>query len=285
MAKVLAFINLKGGVGKTTLSVATSEILAVSHQKRVLLIDLDPQTNSTVMLIGEHQWKELNDSKLTLYRLFRDEIDGERKFDIRSAIQKGVGNVETVQSLDLLASSLDLIDLQDHLPQTPPGQKFKKSFVDMLWRAVKPVMDDYDYVVIDCPPTLSTITLNGLRFADGYVIPVVPDILSTYGIPQILSRVERFEKALDISLPALGIAVTKYRGHIKLHEATVARLKAKKDYPPVFKSLIPDTSHVAAAATYTNDKIGTLRQKYGYGGAFDALDSLTNEIVKKLKNQ
>jgi len=96
--------------------------------------------------------------------------------------------VADVRAVDLLPSSLDLIDVQDKLAPMPSGKFYAANPVDVLKKATRPIIDEYDYVLIECPPNLGIITLNGLRIAHGYIIPSIPDILSTYGIPQIVKR-------------------------------------------------------------------------------------------------
>src|SRR5262249_46858045 len=188
-------INLKGGVGKSTTTVAVGEMLAAEFRKRVLVIDLDPQTNATTMLIGEDKWKDLNESDWTLARLFKDallEDASERRFDLKHTLQKRVSNVKEVRTLDLLPSSLDLIEVQDRLGSMSSGRFYSDVPTDILRRATRPLLEEYDFVLIDCPPNLGIITLNGLRIASGYVITTIPDVLSTYRIPQIISRIKTF---------------------------------------------------------------------------------------------
>ncbi len=121
MTHVLSTINLKGGVGKTT-TVALAETFSANMGKRVLVIDLDPQTNATLMLIGEMKWFKLNSKECTLARLFKDAMDPDnRKFDLDKTIQKGVSDVGAASTIDLLPSSLDLIDVQDRLASAPPA--------------------------------------------------------------------------------------------------------------------------------------------------------------------
>lgn len=199
MVAIISTINLKGGVGKTTTAVALAEAFASEEGKRVLVIDLDPQTNATVMLIGEDRWKKVNDKDLTLARLFKDGLEPEEKrFQVHEALQKDVGRTRPPYSnvsrgkVDLLPSSLDLIDVQDRLASIPPGKFYANQPIDLLRRAVQSILPDYEVVLIDCPPNLGIITLNGLRISTGYIIPTIPDIFSTYGIPQIISRVSAF---------------------------------------------------------------------------------------------
>lgn len=287
MADVIATINLKGGVGKTTTTVAMAEILAGEHRKRVLVIDLDPQTNATTMLIGEERWKELNDENHTLAQLFGDALAApdERCFDLEETLQRNVSNVRDVRGLDLLPSSLDLIDVQDRLGSMPSGRFYSDVPTDILRRAVRPILDEYDVVLIDCPPNLGIITLNGLRIASGYIIPSIPDVLSTYGIPQIVARVQAFSDAIaDQPIVPLGIVVSKYRAQSTVHVNTVRRLEGDPKGPRVFQTLIPEANKIAESAEFL--PVNTLRQKYGSGsqGNFDTYHALVEEVMKAVES-
>src|SRR5215831_14496765 len=201
---VLSFINLKGGVGKTTTAVAVAEMLALEDRKHVLLIDLDPQTNATVTLISEVQWEEMDSNGRTIAQLFEDRLNSHNspKFDIETAIARQVSTInEGISQLDLLPSSIRLIDLQDRIPMIALHGNFTTNPIEILRVAIQPVIDRYDYILIDCPPSLGTVTKNGLRISTGYVIHTIPDIVSTWGIYQIVENVERFAKDIDRPIP------------------------------------------------------------------------------------
>ncbi|WP_245514642.1 MULTISPECIES: ParA family protein [unclassified Mesorhizobium] len=282
MAHVFSTINLKGGVGKTTTTVAVAETLAAGFGKRVLVIDLDPQTNATTMLIGEERWRELNDAGHTLARLFKDALEPDNKqFDFDSALQQHVSDVSGAYGLDLLPSSLDLIDVQDRLASTPSGKFYSVNPIELLWRAVKARLDDYDIVIVDCPPNLGIITLNGLRISHGYIIPTIPDILSTYGIPQIVTRVKEFSDEIAETIEPLGIVVTKFQSNSSVHANVLRNLRAGTD-APVFDTIIAQANDIAAAAEHQQYS-RTLKQKYGYRGLADAYWSLAKEILARLE--
>lgn len=281
MARVISLINLKGGVAKTTTTVALAETLSSQYNKRVLVIDLDPQTNATVMLIGEERWGDLNAKGLTLATLFKDALShDEPNFDLQKTLQKDVSDVRGTR-IDLLPSSLDLIDVQDKLASAPSGQFYSNTPVDFLRKAVKPILDDYDFVLIDCPPNLGIITLNGLRISEGYLIPSVPDVLSTYGIPQIVKRVGNFAKEIAESVEPIGIVITKYQANSTIHVNGARRLRKEND-PPVFDTQIRQANQIASAAEFQGGS-RTLKQKYGYGDDLaDTYVDLAGELLEEL---
>lgn len=278
MTRVIATINLKGGVGKTTTTAALGEIMAAEFGQRVLLIDLDPQTNLTTMMIGEQRWQELNENELTLAALFLEAVDPLGiPFDIEKAIQRDVSSIRAVRDLDLLASSLDLMEIQEGLSFQQYGDPESTRPIDVLRDAVAPVLDQYDYVLIDCPPNLGMLTRNGLRLADGYLIPTIPDILSTYGIPQLQSRVEDFAARLDHPIKEIGLVITKYRSASSVHRAVIDQLQRDKRIANVLPSWIPEANQIAGAADFVDHR--TLRKKYGSTGQFDALRMMTEDVM------
>ena len=283
MAHVVSTINLKGGVGKTTTTVALAETLSSEFRKRVLVVDLDPQTNATTMLIGENKWRELNEAGHTLARLFQDALEPDNKqFDFDATLQVGVSDVGNAHTVDLLPSSLDLIGIQDDLATAPAGKFHSVIPTELLWRAVKARLDDYDLVIVDCPPNLGIITLNGLRISQGYIIPTIPDFLSTYGIPQIVTRVREFADEIAEPIEPLGIVITKFQGNSTVHSNVRRELIASND-APVFDAVVPQANDIAAAGEHS-DYSRTLKQKYGYRGIADRYRDLASELLEVLES-
>lgn len=278
MATVISMINLKGGVAKTTTTVALAQMLDAEFSKRVLVVDLDPQTNATVMLIGDKKWRELNEAHHTVAQLFQDAMSGEKKFDLASSIQKHVGAVNESRRVDLLCSSLDLIDIQDNLAKMDPGRFHASSPIEVLRRTLRRTLEDdhYDFVLIDCPPSLGLVTLNGLRISDYYLIPTIPDFLSTYGIPQICKRIGDFSDAVGHTIEPLGILATKYRAQSPVHNQQLKVLQRNRD-ARLLKTVIPENSEISGAAEYK--QVSTLRQKWGYHGQFDLYRALAKEVL------
>jgi chromosome partitioning protein len=283
MARVISVINLKGGVAKTTTTVALAETLAARHGKKVLVIDLDPQTNATTILIGETRWKELNARGHTLATLFKDALTQSKAFDIEKTLQRRVSDVQGAEKIDLLPSSLDLIDVQDRLASAPMGQFYSITPTDLLRLAVKSRLDDYDIVLIDCPPNLGIITLNGLRISEGYIIPTVPDILSTYGIPQIVRRVASFSHEIAETIEPIGTVITKYQENSTIHVNVSRDLRKNPDIPRVFETVIRQANQIAASAEFAPGARRTLKQKYGYGDLAERYMDLAKEVLLELE--
>ena len=284
MTRVISVINLKGGVGKTTTTVGLAQILSVEFNKKILVVDLDAQTNATTMLIGEEKWMEVNKQKQTIAQLFYEGVypRSEKIFDINRAILKGVSNIDEVKLVDMLPSSLDLIDIQEEVIKAPRGIFSVIRPVDLLDKSLRKIKQQYDYILIDCPPNLGVITRNGLKVSDVYFIPTVPDVLSTYGIPQIISRVNKFSKELEKEIKPLGIVITKYREQSALHKRTVKELRKERDCR-VFETIFKENDNIANAAEYINKS--TMRQKWGYKGQVDNFKLLAEEIMRAMGDE
>jgi chromosome partitioning protein len=287
---VVSFINLKGGVGKTTICTAIGEMLAKEKGKHVLIIDLDPQTNATVSLISEEKWANLDEKGQTLAQLFEDSLKGnaERVFNINEAIVRGVSSVDGgIHKLELLPSSIRLIDIQEQIPMIALTANYSTSPLDILKYAVSGVIDRYDYVLIDCPPSLGAVTKNGLRISSAYVIPTIPDILSTWGIYQIVDAIARFGADTEHVVFPLGIVASKVRStglHLRVCEDLRAGRLGRSGrpntvkQPPLFDAQIKECVSVAQGADVTAG-FSTLRQKYK--DAYGALLQLTEEFQQR----
>lgn len=193
-----------------------------------------------------------------------------------------MSDVRSACTVDLLPSSLDLIDIQDNLATAPAGKFHSVIPTELLWRAVKAQIDNYDVVIVDCPPNLGIITLNGLRISQGYIIPTIPDFLSTYGVPQITTRVREFAKEIAETIEPFGIVITKFQSNSTVYSNVLRDLRSGND-APVFDSVIPQANDIAAAAERSSQH-RTLRQKYGYRRIADSYKNLAGEILKVMEN-
>ncbi len=282
-AIVISTINLKGGVGKTALTVALAEFLAIEHNKRVLLIDLDPQTNATVSLIDEDHWKKLNREGKTLAQLFLDKLSPREKpkFNMETSIVKKVSNIRNgIPNLDLLPSSLKLIQIQDYLVLIPAIQDYAFTPFSLLSASIGDTLENYDFVLIDCPPNLGSMTANGLYISDYYLIPCIADYISTFGIPQIVNKIERFKRSTGTEIKPLGIVITMFRSHVTKHRKYRKYLEQKAaegKFPRVFMTRIPHTTRAEIEALNT-DSQSSLRGKYGT--LYLHYEHLTDEVLK-----
>lgn len=279
MANIISFINLKGGVGKTTAAVNIAATIA-SKGKRVLLIDLDPQTNATVSVIDQEVWKERHESKQTLYHLFEDMLKGTDNFILDQAIMPDVGSVK---GLDLLPSSLHLVEIQDEIPDM--DNKAYVSHVDVLGNAIQPIISKYHYIIIDCPPNLGAITLNGISISHYYVVPTVPDILSKIGISLILNRIDNFKKRKKTcKIELSGILFTKIDYRTNLHNSTMKELRTGDLSKFVFKAEFPQRISVAEAPIDSRPFITspTAKRKGDWRETQGFIDGMTDELIKRI---
>ncbi len=278
-------INLKGGVGKTTITVALAEFLTLEYHKKVLVIDLDPQTNATVSLMKDKEWRKKDEQGETLLQLFKDKIDDTDKFDLDKTIVKGVSNIDGgINNLHLLPSSLGFIEIQDSL-STTHGKFHLQSPVKILKKSISDKLKHYDIVLIDCPPSLGIVTLNGLLISDYYLIPCTPTVLSTYGIPQIISHIKLFSDESEHKVDPLGIVITMYRSGIINYDIEVKRIRNKsstKDYPRTFDAVIP-MAVKASDATNIESTSSKLQKKYSSSKLYEQYDALTKEFLRYLE--
>ncbi len=283
MAVVTSIINLKGGVGKTTLTLALAHYLAGEHGKRVLVIDLDPQTNATIALVTERRWRERDQAGQTLYQLFKDQIENTRLFSAQEAILTRVSNIGGgIPGLDLLPSSIRLHRIQDRITKIADLDTFRGGPVYALREALRDTLQQYDHVLIDCPPNLGVITLNGIAISRYFLIPVVPDILSTLGVPLVLDRMADFALRAQHEIFGLGIVVSRFRAASRLHKQTVMSMRRDAIpgiHPPIFNSIITEDVGVAEAAD-VEETVATLRQKFGGTAPHRQFSALADEYLR-----
>lgn len=281
MAKIISLINLKGGVGKTTLTIALADFLSVKYKQRVLVVDLDPQTNATISLINQEKWTEVNKENNTLHQLYLDKIENTKAFKIEKSILKDVGNLRDSYKLDLLPSSIDLIDMIEDIIKIED----EKKKIEILDKEIEKVKEDYDYILIDCPPDLSSITMTGLYSSEKYIIPIIPDPLSVYGLNQLIRKIENKVRVIkrtksDYNCVPIGIIVNRYTGtqaQRNIKESLEAR--EGKDLPKIFKSNIKALDKIGRLSEEVQGKT-TIKEKYKNG--YNDLENLVKEIIDEV---
>lgn len=244
LMKAISMINMKGGVGKTATTVNLACFMARDHDKKTLIIDLDPQTNATYSLVTPEEWEEWTKHHGTLYDVLNLEqemsIDGGvvNEVDINDCIMEGV--VDDISNVDLLPSHLKCVDMDIRLVKFPNAH-------DTLRYKLEAIKDNYDLIFCDCPPNLSLITQNGMNISDYYVIPIEPDFLAAIGAGLLEHRIKFLKKLLRKDMELLGVVFTKVRTTEDQMRRMMAQLKVEFG-EKVFDTIIPKNVDVSRAA-------------------------------------
>ncbi len=225
MPFIYALTNQKGGVGKTTTAVNLSAFLAAKGQ-RVLLIDLDPQANATSSLGFDK-----NRITLSTYNVLIDEMPLPTMIQLTKRLR-----------LDLAPSSPQLAGAEVELVEVTEREKRLKN-------ALSAMSANYDYVLVDCPPSLGLLTVNALAAAQGVLIPVQCEYLALEGLTQLMSTIQLVRRALNPGLIIRGLIMTMYDQRMKLAQQVVSEVQAHFG-DKVFQTLIPRSVRLGEAPSY-----------------------------------
>ena len=224
---IIAFVNQKGGVGKTTSCLNVGAGLSLQG-KRVLLIDTDPQGNLTISAGAK-----LKDGESTVYEVLKGSAD------INDVIQKQGGGYDILPA-DIMLSGADI-----ELASVPGREMILKEAIAQLKTA-------YDYILIDCPPSLSIITLMGLTASNSVIVPVQSHYLALNGIAQLMDTIKLVKKRMNPQLEVGGVIVTQYDNRLLLHKEVLQSLQAA--FPgKVFKTMISNSVALAEAPSFGQD--------------------------------
>lgn len=275
-AKVVSVCNLKGGVGKTTIVMALAEYLAgdTMYRKRVLAIDLDPQTNLTGALMSEEVWeKQFERRKVTLPYLFKDPeyfLDNFQHQDF--IVKENISNVRNRNSftcLHLIPSSPALFEIQEELPRDYASINLRP--VDLIRKIIKPLLKNYDYVLIDCPPNVNQVTKSAFFASDACIIPCVPNRMSMHGVELVLKQIDKY------NLKPVGTLISRYNRTIAQSE-NLQSIITNPFYPHVFQTKILERAKIAEGLELSNYL--TYRQKYD--DSHSSMMELAQEFIQRV---
>ena len=225
MARIIAITNQKGGVGKTTTAINLSACLAEAGQ-HVLLVDFDPQGNASSGLGLERE-----DIENTVYDLLTEEVTFE---ECRIA--------EIQKNLDILPSDMNLAGAEIEFQEIEDKEKLLRSYLEKI-------KDDYDFILIDCPPSLNILTINALTAADTVLVPIQCEYYALEGLGQVLKTVDLVKRKLNPGLELEGVVFTMYDARTNLSLEVVENVKSNLNRT-IYKTIIPRNVRLAEAPSH-----------------------------------
>jgi cellulose biosynthesis protein BcsQ len=296
MGLVISTVNMKGGVGKTTLTVNLATCLAKHHQKRVLVLDLDAQISATLSMMAPHDFAQMRKKRRTLTYLLDGVIQPNpySKLAIRDLICPGICNIE---GLELLPGDIELYDeylVSEMLHQqaiaegNPDFNRVWNHFEGILMgQILAPIRDEYDFIIMDCAPGYNLLTRSGLAASDFYILPARPEPLSVVGMQLLERRIaklrESHQDVQPLRIHLLGIAFILSAGGLMGRYYRQVMRRVQEDFQPqqLFQNSIPMDVNVAKAVDMFMPVVLGMPNSSGSR----AFLKLTEEFLAKLPSQ
>ena len=256
MGYVISIVNQKGGVGKTTTAVNLGSFLA-AKRKKVLILDLDPQGNAT----SGYGFDKM-ELENTVYDLLVNEED------IENVIQH-----TNVKNVDMCPTNINLAGAEVELVSAISRETILK-------RAIEPIVDEYDYIIIDCPPSLGLLTINALSACEGVIVPIQGEYYALEGLTQLIDTINMIKKKLNPVVGILGVVITMFDSRTQLTKQVVEEVE-KYFGDKVFKTHIPRNVRLAEAPSH-GKTIGDYDPKSKGAIAYQAL---AQEVIKRTKDR
>lgn len=286
MGYVIAVVNMKGGVGKTTVTVNLAACLAKNHGKRVLIIDLDTQINATLSLMPAIHFAKLKQEKRTLKSLITQANDRAKESSLTSIEEIIQHNICQIKGLDLIPGDIELYDdfsLAEIVYDRSQGKK--KDFAynwnrmedNLIRDVVQPVIDRYDLILMDFSPGDHLITRSGILASDFYLIPAKTEPLSVVGIGILEGRIKQLKESDRTQIELIGIVITSIGRSSNMTENVKHRLAQDFGKNSIFDTEIPMSVAVARAVDEFKPVILTEPSSTGAKAFF----SLTREFLER----
>ena len=283
-AQLVSVINMKGGVGKSTTTVALAETLAVHQRLKTLVIDLDPQTNASIMIAGPQKWDALREAERTLDFYFEAYATGEgRPKPFKTLREDKISDLKGAPDVAVIAAAPEFRTLERDMIETFVKKGYhleaiQRWIAERFINGLKSIVNDHDLILIDCPPGISLFAEAALIASDAILVPSIPDYMSRLGLISFRKRALRMLEDRRQGPAPLFVLATKYEQDMPLHRSEAALLKDNLG-DAMFDVRIPQIMDVARAAEWS-DTPRTFDQKYGAGA--DIIRALGDEFVAKI---
>ena len=282
-ARLISVINMKGGVGKSTTTCSLAETLALHQRRRVLVIDLDPQTNASIMLAGPDKWNAMRENERTLDFYFESYMAQQRPKPFKQLLEHKVTDLKGKPDVSLCASAPEFRIVERDLIENFVKKGYhidaiQKWICERFANGLKTVINDFDYILIDCPPGISLFAEAALIAADAILVPTIPDYVSRLGLITFRKRALRLINERRGGPSQLYVVATKYDDTFSLHRSEAALLKDNLG-EAMFDTRIHQHVDIAKAAEWA-EPVRTFDQKYGAMAPIVA--KLGEEFISKM---